>query len=221
MAKQRQRLDTFDVAEFLRPTDDDLKSALSSLLRDGNSFDSSQPADLNSPTENTSEPLSLVNLPPATVETQTESASLPEPTARASAAAELVVSASNDHTQIAEPPQIKNYPRTKPVSRAMVPAEASFDLSLYLKRARAAYRLNRTELVLYEMFLKWTHAIGETRCEATNRKICEESGMIEKTVRRNLKSLRERGLLHLVKVYDPYTHEPAIYDVSLPALGSV
>jgi hypothetical protein len=218
MAKQRQQLEEFDVAEFLRPTDDDLKSALTSLLRDGNSFDS-QTADSKKNIDVPPEPSALIEILPPVSVTQVEAASLIESDSNSSGEIDQTENQSKNHPPVVRPSPIKNYPRTKATSRASASAGSSFDVSLYLKRARIAYRLNRTELVLYEMFLKWTHAIGETRCEATNRKICEESGLIEKTVRRNLKSLRERGLLNLIKAYDPYNHEPAIYDVSLPALG--
>jgi hypothetical protein len=218
MAKQRQQLEDFDVAEFLRPTDDDLKSALTSLLRDGNSFDSEAVDPIGS-TRDRSEPSPPIEVPPPLGVSQLEAPSLPESSFMSSSTAEQAVKLTNTPNLLAEPTQIKNYSRTKPSNSTITPANSLFDISLSLKRARTAYRLNRTELVLYEIFLKWTHAVGETQCEATNRKICEESGLIEKTVRRSLKSLKARGLLSQVKPYDPYTHESAIFDVALPSLN--
>jgi hypothetical protein len=216
MARQKRQLESFDVSEFLRPTDEDLKSALSSLLRDGNNFDpqsalgntnSGLIPDLSPP----------VNLPTSGIATSVESAASDSALPSSSVSGSTVGLTSD--TFSSEPSLHKNNNQAKLAKRGITPVNSSFEASLQVKRAKAAYRLNRTELILYEMFLKWTHAVGKTRCEATNRKICEFSGLIEKSVRRNLRSLQVRGLVTQVKMYDPYTHEPASYDVFLVPLS--
>jgi len=214
MAKQKRQPESFDVSEFLRPTDEDLKSALTSLLRDGSSFDPPSvetQVDTNSITNTASPNNSQSNI----VAEMVEDESLPDSISLSDNVVKDTVGLPSDFTSL-EPSRTKNIPDSRPYKRGITPVDKSFDLSFCLKRAKVAYRLNRTELVLYEMFLRWTHAVGKTRCEATNRKICEISGLIEKNVRRNLKSLRARGLVIQVKAYDPYTHEPSHYDVFLP-----
>jgi len=215
MAKQRQQPESFDVAEFLRPTDDDLRSALSSLLRDGNTFDSQS---------NEAKPeMATVPISTPTNDLQSELKTiLVEEDNVSELSSDSLMNNANTLTADAissEPFQTTYKSPIKPENGMIALINQSFDLPSCLNRAKAAYRLNRTELILYEMFLNWTHAVGKTRCEATNRKICEVSGLIEKTVRRNLKSLRARGLIIQVKAYDPYTHEPATFDVSLPPLA--
>lgn len=215
MAKQRQQPESFDVAEFLRPTDDDLRSALTSLLRDGNTFDSQS--------DEAKVEMATVPIPASLDDPQSKlsSVQVEEDTASKVPSDSLINNSSALTADLIsnEPLRVINKPQVKTQKGANAPVDLSFKLQSCLGRAKDAYRLNRTELILYEMFLNWTHAIGKTKCEATNRKICEVSGLIEKTVRRNLKSLRARGLVIQVKAYDPYTHEPATFDVSLPPLA--
>lgn len=216
MARQKRQLESFDVSEFLRPTDEDLKSALASLLRDGNNFDpQSDEGNINTGLIPDISP--SVNFPPSGDAASFESAAS-ESATLSSSAAESIVKLTSD-TLSSEPFQLKKNYQAKPAKRGITPVDSSFDVSLQVKRAKGAFRLNRTELILYEMFLKWTHALGKNRCEVTNRKICESSGLIEKSVRRNLQSLRARGLVIQVKTYDPHTHEPASYDVFLAPLS--
>ena len=213
MAKQKRQPESFDVSEFLRPTDQDMKSALISILGPGSGHDSqSDEVQAGTNIVPASAPLDDSPAEPggSVVEDDTPIESSPTP----SVTAETV-----DKVDFNETSRLKSNFSSRPIKRGISPVDSSFDLSFYLRTARATYRLNRSELSLYEMFLKWTHAVGKTRCEATNRKICEVSGLIEKNVRRNLKSLRARGLIIQVKAYDPYTHEPALYDVSLPSLA--
>ena len=212
MAKQKRQPESFDVSEFLRPTDQDMKSALISILGPGSSHDS-QPDEgqastgfvpASAPSDDS------LNKPDGVVaEDDSPIESTPAPS---------ITAESVDRVDFNETSRLKSNSSSRPFKRGIAPVDSSFDLSFYIRIARATYRLNRSELSLYEMFLKWTHAVGKTQCEATNRKICEGSGLIEKNVRRNLKSLRARGLITQVKAYDPYTHEPALYDVSLPPL---
>jgi len=213
MAKQRQQPEPFDVAEFLRPTDDDLRSALTSLLRDGNTFDS-QADEAKDEVATVPAFLDDHQSELCTVLVEEDTASeLPTDSLISHSSALTADLISNESLRIINKPQVKTQ------KDAIAPVDFSFNFQSCLGMAKAAYRLNPTELVLYEMFLNWTHGIGKTRCEATNRKICEASGLIEKTVRRNLKSLCARGLVIQVKAYDPYTHEPATFDVSLPSLA--
>lgn len=214
MAKQKRQPESFDVSEFLRPTDQDMKSALISILGPGSGHDSqSDEAQASTgfvpasapPDDSPSKPDGWVD----------EDHSPIEPSPAPGITAEIV-----DRVDFNEPQRLKSNSSSRPIKRGISPVDSSFDLPFYLRIARATYRLNRSELSLYEMFLKWTYAVGKTQCEATNRKICEVSGLIEKNVRRNLKSLRARGLITQVKAYDPYTHEPALYDVSLPPIAS-
>lgn len=216
MAKQRQQPESFDVAEFLRPTDDDLRSALSSLLRDGNTFDSqSDEAKREVATVPVSTSTNDLQSEFSTVLVEEDTVSgLPSDSLINNASALTAGVVSSNPLQTTEKAQIK------PENGVIDLIDQSFDIPSCLNMAKVAYRLNRTELILYEIFLNWTHAVGKTRCETTNRKICEVSGLIEKTVRRNLKSLRDRGLIMLVKDYDPYTREPPIFDVALPPLAA-
>ena len=209
MAKQKRQSESFDVSEFLRPTDQDMKSALISILGPGSGHDS-QSGEAQASTDLIPALAPSDDTPPrlngvAEYESPIESSS-----------ASSITTEDVDRVDFNEPSRPKTNSSSRPFKRGIAPIDSSFDLSFYLRVARATYRLNRSELSLYEMFLKWTHAVGKTQCEATNRKICEISGLIEKNVRRNLKSLRARGLITQVKAYDPYTHEPALYEVSLP-----
>jgi hypothetical protein len=214
MAKQRRQPETFDVSEFLRPTDQDMKSALISILGPGNVPDSQpdvSPADssMASPSEAPDvghpAPISL------TKEGDLTSKSSPTPDLNT----EII-----GNPDFTPPSRLKTNSPNRLIRRGILPLASSFDLRYFLKIARSTYRLNRSELSLYEMFLNLTHAVGKTQCEATNRKISEVSGLIEKNVRRNLKSLRARGLITQLRAYDPYTHEPALFDVHLPSLAT-
>lgn len=215
--KRRRKVEEFDVSEFLRPNDEDMKSALSSILRsspditlenDGTAGETASVSGvpLTSDRDNDTPPL---NPPVPFPQTTLPSVGASEPAAEPQAT-----------TAAREQPQIGNQPKTPPQRRGITPVDRSFDLSLHLKTAKALFKLNRTESVLYEMFLKWTHAVGVTQCQATNRIICETSGIELKTVRRNLLSLRERELIIQITPYDAHTHEPAVYEVFLPILAT-
>lgn len=210
MAKQKRQPESFDVSEFLRPTDQDMKSALISILGPGSGHES-QSGEAQAETSLTPASEPLDDTPPKPDVVIVEDVSPP---------ASSIIVDSVDKIDFNEKSRLNNNSLSRPFKRGIIAVDSSFDLSLYLKTAKATYRLNRSELSLYEMFLKWTHAVGKTQCEGTNRKICEISGLTEKNVRRNLKSLRSRGLITQVKAYDPYTHEPALYDVFLPPLAS-
>lgn len=213
---RRRKVEDFDVSEFLRPSDEDMKSALSSILR--SAPDPPIEAEVvaadaggESPRESTASgregdatgPNQPVPFPhPA----QPPGGDLEETVARPAA------------TAATERPQAGDHPKTRVQRRGITPVDRSFDLSLHLRTAKSLFKLNRTELALYEMFLKWTHAVGTATCQATNRRICETSGIELKTVRRNLSSLRARNLLVQISAYDPRSHEPALYEVNLPIL---
>jgi hypothetical protein len=210
MGKQKRQPESFDVSEFLRPTDQDMKSALISILGPGSGHDSQLgEAQAGASLTQTSE-LSD-DTPPRPDVVIIEDVSPP--------ASRLAVEGI-DKPNFNQNSRLKNNSLSKPFKRGITSVDSSFDISFHLRTALAAYRLNRSELSLYEIFLTWTHAVGKTQCEATNRKICEVSGLIEKSVRRNLKSLNSRGLVVQVKAYDPSTQEPALYDVSLPPLAT-
>ena len=216
MAKQKHQPEAFDVAEFLRPTDDDLKSALTSLLRDGNAFSSqSESEEIHLVPESVPRSISSDNSQPDSSPVPVEVDHVLEFKSQSSSVVDNTSVLTPDLSSN-EPSPINTKSIMKPHKGLIIPDDRGFDLESCLRRAKAAYRLNSTELILYKMFLNWSHVLGKTSCEATNRKICEASGLIEKTVRRNLKSLRTRGLIIQVKAYDPYTHEPALFDVSLP-----
>lgn len=212
--RRRRKVEEFDVSEFLRPNDEDMKSALASILR-------SSP---DPPFENDGAGGELAagfGAPPPDPEGDAPKPNPPVPFPQTtphpgggseSAGEQQSVTAPREQRQTVE------HPKTKVQRRGISPVDRSFDTSLHLRTAKALFKLNRTELTLYEMFLKWTHAVGETRCQATNRMICETSGIELKTVRRNLLSLRERELIIQVSAYDPQAHEPAIYEVRLPIL---
>jgi len=212
---RRRKVEDFDVSEFLRPSDEDMKSALSSILRPtpdpppaiedavGSTGTVSGEAPVSEPdgAAGPNQPVPFPQ-PPPTSGGDLENTRVFPP-----------VIPSQEQRQIEAPS------KPKVQKRGITPVDRSFDLSLHLRTAKTLFKLNRTELALYEMFLKWTHAVGSTTCQATNRKICETSGIEIKTARRNLSSLRERNLIVQISAYDPYTHEPAVYEVHLPILA--
>ncbi len=214
---RRRKVEDFDVSEFLRPSDEDMKSALSSILRSAPdpppeteivAADAGGGAPQESPVSGRESDTTGPNQPvPFPHPAQPPGGELEAPVAPPAAAAAAK-----------ERPQAGVYPKTRVQRRGITPVDRSFDVSLHLRTAKSLFKLNRTELALYEMFLKWTHAVGSTTCQATNRKICETSGIELKTVRRNLSSLRARNLLVQISAYDPRSHEPALYEVNLPML---
>jgi hypothetical protein len=213
---RRRKVEDFDVSEFLRPSDEDMKSALSSILRSAPdpppetevvAADASGEAPQESPVFGREGDTTGPNQP----------VPFPHPAQPPGGALEETV-APPAATAAKERPLAGDPPKTKVQRRGITPVDRSFDLSLHLRTAKSLFKLNRTELALYEMFLKWTHAVGSTTCQATNRKISETSGIELKTVRRNLSSLRARNLLVQISAYDPRSHEPALYEVNLPSL---
>lgn len=214
---RRRKVEDFDVSEFLRPSDEDMKSALSSILRSApeppletevGAVDIGGAAPREPPASGREGVTTGPNQPvPFSHPAQPPGGDLEETVALPPAA-----------TAAKERTQADDYPKTRVQRRGITPVDRSFDLSLHLRTAKSLFKLNRTELALYEMFLKWTHAVGSTTCQATNRKICETSGIELKTVRRNLSSLRERNLLVQISAYEPRSHEPAFYKVNLPIL---
>lgn len=214
---RRRKVEEFDVSEFLRPSDEDMKSALSSILRSA----PDPPLDTDADAADADVPV-----PPESVasgrDDDTAGRNQPVPFPHHAEAG------GGDSEEAVEPPaaaaakeqpQPGDHPKARVQRRGITPVDRSFDVSLHLRTAKFLFKLNRTELTLYEMFLKWTHAIGSTTCQATNRKICETSGIELKTVRRNLASLRARNLLIQISAYDPHSHEPALYEVNLPILA--
>lgn len=208
---RRRQVEDFDVSEFLRPSDEDMKSALSSILR-------SPPAPpLETDAADTND---AVPVEPLASEHEDDTAGLNQPVPFPNPpppGGDLEIPAEPQAVTAArEHPRTDHQPKTKVQRRGITPVDRSFDVSLHLRTAKSLFKLNRTELNLYEMFLKWTHAVGSTTCQATNRKICETSGIELKTVRRNISSLRARNLLVQITAYDPHSHEPALYEVNLP-----
>ena len=214
MAKQKRQPDTFDVSEFLRPTDQDMKSALISILGPGNSQDS------QSDETQASASLAPPSAPPDAIPLKSDNSAVEDRSSSKPSPDSDLKAETIENVKFTQTSRIKSNPPNRLIKRGISPVASSFDLLYYLRIARATYRLNRSELSLYEMFLKWTYVVGKTQCLATNRTICEVSGLIEKNVRRNLKSLRDRGLITQLKAYDPYTHEPPLFDVHLPSLAT-
>jgi hypothetical protein len=214
---RRRKVEDFDVSEFLRPSDEDMKSALSSILRSApdppletevDAADAGGAALRESPASGREGDATGPNQP------------VPFPQPAQQPGGDLEETVAPPAAQAAqERPQAGEHPKTRVQRRGITPVDRSFDISLHLRTAKSLFKLNRTELALYEMFLKWTHAVGSTTCQATNRKICETSGIELKTVRRNLSSLRARNLLVQISAYDPRSHEPALYEVNLPSLA--
>lgn len=212
---RRRKVEDFDVSEFLRPSDEDMKSALSSILRSTPDTPPETAAAGNTENVPGESPVSEMDGTPGLNQPVPFPQNTPAPGGNLEDTGELLpVTPPQEQRQTGAPP------KTRVQKRGITPVDRSFDLSLHLRTAKALFKLNRTELALYEMFLKWTHAIGSTTCQATNRKICETSGIEIKTVRRNLSSLRDRNLLAQINAYDPYTHEPAVYEVYLPTSDS-
>lgn len=212
---RRRKVEDFDVSEFLRPSDEDMKSALSSILSapeplletEVDAADAGGAAVLESPVSGREGDATGPNQPvPFPLAAQPPGGDLEKTVAPPAPAAAKELPQAGDHT------------KTRVQRRGITPVDRSFDISLHLRTAKSLFKLNRTELALYEMFLKWTHVVGSTNCQATNRKICETSGIELKTVRRNLSSLRARNLLIQISAYDPRSHEPALYEVNLPTL---
>jgi hypothetical protein len=214
---RRRKVEDFDVSEFLRPSDEDMKSALSSILRSApepppetevGAAGAGGEAPRESPASGREGDTTGPNQP----------VPFPHPAQPSGGELEETVAPPAAATAAQERPQAGDHPKTRVQRRGITPVDRSFDISLHLRTAKSLFKLNRTELALYEMFLKWTHAVGSTTCQATNRKICETSGIELKTVRRNLSSLRARNLLVQLSAYDPRSHEPALYEVNLPSL---
>jgi hypothetical protein len=211
---RRRKVEDFDVSEFLRPSDEDMKSALSSILRSAPDPPLETEVDAADPGgESPREP--SVSAREGDTAGPNQPVPFPHPAQPPGGELEETV-APPAVTATKEQPQAGDHPKTRVQRRGITPVDRSFDLSLHLRTAKSLFKLNRTELALYEMFLKWTHAVGSTTCQATNRKICETSGIELKTVRRNLSSLRARNLLVQISAYDPRSHEPALYEVNLP-----
>ena len=212
--RAKRKVEEFDVTDFMRRDDSDMKSALSSLLNDPPASD---PIADNDGQAAPQEPSTVSEISPESPGAVAE-VPFPETKALVNTDAGAAEPLSPSFPRVAPQPRVGRQERTQ--KRGIPPVErSSFDISFYVRRARAIFRLNTSETTLYETFLKWTHLNGETRCQATNRKICEASGIEEKTVRRNLKSLKERGLIIQVDSYDPVNHKPALFDVYLPALA--
>jgi hypothetical protein len=215
---RRRKVEDFDVSEFLRPSDEDMKSALSSILR------SAPDPPLETEVDAADTGGTVLRESPASGregDTTGPNQPVPFPHPAQPPGGELEETAAPPApTAATERPPVGDTPKTRVQRRGITPVDRSFDVSLHLRTAKSLFKLNRTELALYEMFLKWTHAIGSTTCQATNRKICETSGIELKTVRRNLSSLRARNLLVQLSAYDPLSHEPALYEVNLPILIS-
>ena len=210
---RRRKVEDFDVSEFLRPSDEDMKSALSSILR------SAPDPPLETEVEaadsgGAARPESAASGREGDTTGPNQPVPFPHPAQPPGGDLEATVAplAATERSQAGD------NPKTKVQRRGITPVVRSFDVSLHLRTAKSLFKLNRTELALYEMFLKWTHAVGSTTCQATNRKICETGGIELKTVRRNLSSLRARNLLVQISAYDPRSHEPALYEVNLPSL---
>lgn len=213
---RRRKVEEFDVSEFLRPSDEDMKSALSSILRSA----PDPPLKTEADAAGANAALSGDALAPGRDGDATglnQPVPFPQPPPPGGHLQETVEPPAV--TAAKEQPQADDNSKARVQRRGITPVDRSFDISLYLRTAKSLFKLNRTELTLYEMFLKWTHAVGSTTCQATNRKICETSGIELKTVRRNLSSLRARNLLVQLSAYDPYSHEPALYEVNLPILA--
>lgn len=215
---RRRKVEEFDVSEFLRPSDEDMKSALSSILR--SAPEPSLETEAGAAEANAA--LSGESLAPGRDGDATgrnQPVPFPQPPPPGGDLEETAEPPAA--TAAKEQPQAVDNSKTRVQRRGITPVDRSFDASLYLRTAKSLFKLNRTELTLYEMFLKWTHAVGLTTCQATNRKICETSGIELKTVRRNLSSLRARNLLVQLSAYDPHSHEPALYEVNLPILAQL
>lgn len=213
---RRQRAAEFDVTEFLRPNDADMKGAITSILRDP-----PPPPDSGVYAEEAGVESGAAPPPdrgPDGAPAQPESVPFPAFQPHSSAGVVEIARESVPESVRLGRPRVGANTQPKGQRRGISPVDRSFDLSFYLARAKTSFRLNRTESKLYETFLKWTHAVGVTTCRATNGEICEASGVEIKTARRNLKSLRMRGLINQLSAYDPHSHEPALYEVFLPII---
>lgn len=213
--RARRQVEDFDVTDFMRRDDQDMKSAISSMLGDRPDVVSEQ----EEPTLETTphQPPPLAEAPSG----ELVEAVSPVPFPKDDESRNLSEVGSSAQTPSVSSPIAQTATRQERFPKRGIPRveRSSFDLSYHVKRATEAFRLNTSEIAIYKTFLKWTHLNGVTRCQATNPKISEASGIAEKSVRRNLKSLKKRGLIIQVNEYNPVTHAPAFFDVYLPVLA--
>ncbi len=90
-----------------------------------------------------------------------------------------------------------------------------FDIDRFIRDINKVYRLNGGESAVLRSLLEMSHAQGKDECEVTVPRVMSQTGLTEQRARRNLKSLRNKGWIHLVKEFDPYKHTAAIYKVSI------
>lgn len=94
-------------------------------------------------------------------------------------------------------------------------ADKDFDTERFIREVSRVYRLNGGESAVLRSLLEMSHALKVDECEVTVPKIMARTSLSEQRVRRNLKSLRSKGWIHLVKEFDPFTHAAAIYKIFL------
>ena len=111
----------------------------------------------------------------------------------------------------------KSKERTVPKLQAAVNATADidFDTERFIRDVNRVYRLNGGESVVLRSLLELSHALKVDECEVTVPKIMARTSLSEQRVRRNLKSLRSKGWIRLVKEFDPFTHKAAVYKIFL------
>ncbi len=90
-----------------------------------------------------------------------------------------------------------------------------FNTDRFVRDINRVYRLNGGESLVLRSLLEMSHARGKDRCEVTVPRIMAQTDLTEQRVRRNIKSLRNKGWIRLVKEFDPYKHTAAIYEVFL------
>src|SRR5215204_6232532 len=140
---RRRKVEDFDVSEFLRPSDEDMKSALSSILRSApepppetevDAADAGGGAPLESPASgrkiDTTGPNQPVPFPHPAQPLDDELEETVAPLAAATAAKER--------------PQAGDHPKTRVQRRGITSVDRSFDISLHLRTAKSLFKLNRT-----------------------------------------------------------------------------
>jgi hypothetical protein len=94
-------------------------------------------------------------------------------------------------------------------------ADKDFDTEQFIREVSRVYRLNAGESAVLRSLLEMSHALKVDECEVTVPKIMARTSLSEQRVRRNLKSLRGKGWIRLVREFNPFTHAPAVYKVFL------
>lgn len=93
--------------------------------------------------------------------------------------------------------------------------DKEFNTERFIREVSRVYRLNGGESAVLRSLLEMSHALKVDECEVTVPKIMARTSLSEQRVRRNLKSLRSKGWIRLIREFNPFTHAAALYKIFL------